>query len=54
MDCATGKECYSFRQAREVINDARKNCHINRHHKIPVRAYHCDVCGQWHVTKQSH
>jgi len=52
--CSCGKICYTKREAHEIINDARRNCHKDRRHKIPKRAYPCDICGQWHVTKQSH
>lgn len=52
--CECGKVIYSYRQAREVINDARRTCHKKRNAKIPMREYHCELCGGWHVTKQSH
>jgi hypothetical protein len=46
------KISFSYRKARETINDAHKG--KARHKKIPKRAYFCDKCKAWHLTSLSH
>jgi rubrerythrin len=55
-------EYSSFREAQEVINDARKHRYnkngerlnrlMGRKDKKLQRSYQCDVCGFWHITSQ--
>jgi hypothetical protein len=50
--CA-GKRCLSYREAHQQIADARRHNQRNHMKTIPKRAYHCDVCGTWHLTSKT-
>ena len=45
-----GKRCYTFRQAREIINYAPKKARHGHYKSIPKREYWCPVCKAYHVT----
>ena len=47
-DC--GKRCYTYRQAREIINYAPKKARHGHYKSIPKREYWCPVCKAYHVT----
>lgn len=50
---ASGKRCYTKRDAQGVLNSARKK-HWERSSKlIPVRLYPCKDCGMYHLTKEA-
>ena len=47
---ATGKVCYTQREANEVIRLFKKRsfkCHSTN---IPQRSYVCQFCGNYHLT----
>lgn len=49
----TGKNCYSRRNANEIVNSQKhhkkKNVRINKG-KIPLRSYYCEFCKSYHLT----
>jgi hypothetical protein len=45
-----GKRCYTYRQAREIINYAPKKARHGHYKSIPKREYWCPVCKAYHVT----
>lgn len=56
---ATGKVCYSEREAGSIINDCKRHyhtAHMISHKKnscrnsIPKRKYYCKECGCFHLT----
>jgi hypothetical protein len=47
------KEKYSYRRAREIINDTAKH-HSQGKKKIPRREYFCEECQAWHVTSMTY
>ena len=44
---ATGKRCYSKKDANSAIHSAKNHSHKKR---IPFRSYYCDKCGTYHLT----
>lgn len=51
--CAsTGYICYSYREARQTLNDAKRNNHRNHIKVIPKRCYQCPDCGCYHLSSQ--
>ena len=44
---ATGKRCYSKKDANSAIHSAKNHSHKKR---IPFRSYYCSVCGTYHLT----
>jgi hypothetical protein len=54
LRCSCGKICYSFREARCVINDAARSRHVGHRRKIPKREYKCELCGWYHVASDNH
>ena len=52
----TGKNCYSFREAHEIVNRQKHhkvvNVRINKN-KIPTRSYFCKFCKSYHLTSKS-
>ena len=45
-----GKICFgSSRAARSAIRKAKRN--LKSRSQVPCRAYRCDICGFWHLTK---
>ena len=50
--CECGKICYTYREARQFINDAhRLNSIFNRFRKrIPKSCYKCEACHKWHIS----
>lgn len=44
---ATGKRCYSKKDANNVIYAAKRSSHKKR---IPLRSYYCNKCGTYHLT----
>lgn len=46
--CPSGKVWYrSHRAACRALFLIRET---SRRELVPVRAYHCDLCGRWHLT----
>ncbi len=45
-----GKRCYTYRQAREIINYAPRQARRGKYKEIPKREYWCPVCKAYHVT----
>lgn len=48
---ATGKRCYSKKDANSAIHSAKNHSHKKR---IPFRSYYCDKCGTYHLTHFSY
>lgn len=46
------KISYGYRRAHEIIANAKKSNRTNRKKKIPLRAYYCPTCKQWHSTSK--
>jgi hypothetical protein len=46
---------YANPRARMCLNKARFNRRgaQQRAHKYGLRSYHCPVCSQWHLSRQS-
>lgn len=44
---ATGKRCYSKKDANSAIHSAKNHSHKKR---IPFRSYYCEKCGTYHLT----
>lgn len=53
-ECPCGKRCYTYREARELINYAAKRAHHGRYNRIPKREYKCEECGMYHLTSGNH
>ena len=47
---ATGKICYSRREAGSILNYPKRN-KFGRN--IPKRSFYCEECGTWHLTHLS-
>ena len=43
----------SERSARKKLRELRKRRHQQHAMKVEDHAYHCDLCGAWHLTSQS-
>lgn len=52
---ATGKYCYSEREAGFLVNQSKKG-HFDKYNKKKrlTRKYRCEVCGCWHVTSMAY
>ena len=49
-----GKRCYgSSKAARAILNLAKRSRRLHGGPtQIPIRTYHCDDCGFWHLSSQ--
>lgn len=48
----TRKLCYSQKETRTIAN-ANSTGHQKKHfHKVPVRAYFCENCRQYHLASK--
>jgi len=50
--CSCGKLCYTEREAGGIVNRLRTRHRRCGQDDIPRRAYKCDVCGMYHLTKK--
>ena len=48
---ATGKRCYSKKEANNVMHAAKRKSAKKR---IPLRSYYCTECGTYHLTHFSY
>lgn len=49
----TGKLCYSQKEAGTIVNHNTKGHQKKYFHKVPVRAYFCEDCRQYHLTSET-
>lgn len=49
---ATGKRCYSKRDAQGVLNSTTRSHKTRQNKVIPVRCYFCEYCKTYHLTKE--
>lgn len=47
------KKCYTQKEASALINMARKHHYAEKAKHIPKRAYYCNKCGFYHLTKEA-
>jgi hypothetical protein len=49
--CTTGKVRFTSRRAAIRFHGRRRSRSVRHAFNCRVRAYRCDVCGEWHVTR---
>ena len=47
---ATGKVCYSQKEAGNVIRRLKRHRVGHKNKTIPMRHYYCQECGTYHLT----